>query len=278
MNDSTTLKIYGAGSIGNHLAHAARSKQWDVTICDIDVALIGQNEIYPSRYGKFDKQIKLCNLHTEKEPTESFDWIFIGTPPDTHVSIALSALNEKPKGILIEKPFSSPDLQGCKELFLKSKQMGIKIFVGYDHIFKKYNEFLKRSKNIKNIKSLDVYFREHWEGIFNAHPWLSGPDDSYLGFWKRGGGALSEHSHGLNLWQHIAYNLGVGRVKHVQASLKYVEEKKYSYDELAMLQLITEKGFMGSVIQDVVTKPSFKFMRLQGDEKSVEWECDQSLL
>ena len=34
MNDSTTLKIYGAGSIG--IIDMPRSKQWDVTICDID--------------------------------------------------------------------------------------------------------------------------------------------------------------------------------------------------------------------------------------------------
>ena len=32
----TKVKIYGAGSIGNHLAYACRSKGWDVTLCDID--------------------------------------------------------------------------------------------------------------------------------------------------------------------------------------------------------------------------------------------------
>ena len=31
-----SVKIYGAGSIGNHLSHACRNKNWDVTVCDID--------------------------------------------------------------------------------------------------------------------------------------------------------------------------------------------------------------------------------------------------
>ncbi len=30
-----------------------------------------------------------------------------------------------------------------------------------------------------------------------AHPWLAGPQDSYLGFWRRGGGASGEHSHAI---------------------------------------------------------------------------------
>lgn len=271
------VKIFGAGSIGNHLANAAIFKGWDVTITDIDSDALSRtkNKIYPSRYGKFNTNIKL--FHTDDVPKKGFDWIFIGTPPDTHVNIALSVLDERPKAILIEKPFSTPDLKGCQELYLKSKKMGIKIFVGYDHIVApSTNYFLEKSKTINNIQSLDVYFREHWEGIFNAHPWLSGPEDTYLGFWKRGGGALGEHSHGLNLWQYIANNIGLGRVKYVQASLKYVENRKCAYDKLAMLHLITEKGFVGNVIQDVITKPALKFMRLQGDDKSIEWQCRSS--
>ena len=44
------VKIIGAGSIGNHLAHASRSLGWQVDICDIDSrALVRTKEmIYPS--------------------------------------------------------------------------------------------------------------------------------------------------------------------------------------------------------------------------------------
>ena len=56
----TTVKIFGAGSIGNHLANAARVKGWGVTICDLDQNALSRtrNDIYPTRYGKFDEESK----------------------------------------------------------------------------------------------------------------------------------------------------------------------------------------------------------------------------
>ena len=43
------VKIFGAGSIGNHLAHASRKIGWDVSICDLDPEALKRtrNEIYP---------------------------------------------------------------------------------------------------------------------------------------------------------------------------------------------------------------------------------------
>ena len=55
------VKIYGAGSIGNHLSYACRNKGLDVTVCDIDESALSRmkNDIYPSRYGKWDNEIVL---------------------------------------------------------------------------------------------------------------------------------------------------------------------------------------------------------------------------
>ena len=39
------VKIYGAGSIGNHLARASRSMGWEVTISDVDEAA-GKKNIF----------------------------------------------------------------------------------------------------------------------------------------------------------------------------------------------------------------------------------------
>jgi 3-hydroxyacyl-CoA dehydrogenase len=39
------VKIYGAGSIGNHLAHACRTKGWDVTLCDKDPEVIKRGKV-----------------------------------------------------------------------------------------------------------------------------------------------------------------------------------------------------------------------------------------
>ena len=55
------VKIIGAGSIGNHLAHASRGKGWAVTLTDQDPAALQRTResIYPGRYGKWDDAIVL---------------------------------------------------------------------------------------------------------------------------------------------------------------------------------------------------------------------------
>ena len=46
---SLHVKVYGAGSIGNHLAHASRSLNWNVDVVDIDEdALVRMKEKYLS--------------------------------------------------------------------------------------------------------------------------------------------------------------------------------------------------------------------------------------
>lgn len=269
----TKVKIMGAGSIGNHLANAARTKGWDVTLCDIDPDALERTrvEIYPSRYGVWDECIKLCV--TGDEPRGGFDWIFIGTPPDSHVELALKAVEETPRGILVEKPVATPDLKDCQVLYEKAAKAGVRVFVGYDHVVAhSTTRFTTAACLIHEPQTLDVSFREHWAGIFNAHPWLSGPADTYLGYWMRGGGACGEHSHALNLWQHVAREIGAGRVTEVIASMDYVKIGRAEYDRIAMLNLRTEQGLLGRVVQDVVTRPPLKVARLQGATAAVEWQ------
>jgi predicted dehydrogenase len=149
--------------------------------------------------------------------------------------------------------------------------------VGYDHVVGRASERaieLVCAGEIGEVQTLDVEFREHWGGIFAAHPWLDGPADSYLGFWERGGGASGEHSHAINLWQHFAHVIGGGRVVEVDARLRYVEEGEARYDDLCSLHLRTESGLLGRVVQDVVTRPHRKRARIQGTTGAVEWVCN----
>ena len=268
------VKIYGAGSIGNHIAHACRQLEWNVVVCDIsDVALERmKKEIYPTRYGEWDPAIELYN--NKNAPVGDFDLIHIGTPPEFHISLALQSMRENPKGILIEKPLCCPSLDQAQELYEMSEASSTKVFVGYDHVVSKATqkaEELIKSGMIGEVETIDVEFREHWGGIFKAHPWLKGPDDSYLGFWQLGGGASGEHSHAANLWQHFAYVVDAGRVVEVEAMLTYVMEGKANYDSLCLLNLRTEAGLVGRVVQDVVTTPPRKRARIQGTLGAVEW-------
>src|SRR5688572_24467565 len=128
------VKIYGAGSIGNHLANASRFLGWAVDLVDTDKAALQrtQSDIYPKRYGKWDDAIGL--FQSGSEPKGGYDLIFVGTPPDSHLSLARSAVREQPKAILVEKPLCPPDLAGAQELLEESTAARGPVFVGYDHV------------------------------------------------------------------------------------------------------------------------------------------------
>jgi predicted dehydrogenase len=273
-----SIRIIGAGSIGNHLANAARSRNWSVTLTDIDPAALARakSEIYPGRYGSWDDEIIL------KDSREAFDEpvdvVFIGTPPDSHIKLALATIAKvKPRVLLVEKPLAGPDLKDCQALHDAVKAAGIFAAVGYNHCLGMNTvkaDALIRSGMLGKLKTLSTRTREHWAGIFNAHPWLSGPKDSYLGFSSRGGGACGEHSHAINIWQHFAHVAGANRVVEVSAALDRVTYGGLDYDQLALLTLKTEGGLTGDVIQDVVTLPAEKSARIQGENGFIDWRVN----
>ena len=268
------VKIYGAGSIGNHLSNASRACGWSVDLVDSDPSALERTrtKIYPERYGVWDESIRL--FESKNAPVGGYDLVMIGTPPESHVSLALSAVKERPRAILVEKPFCTPDMKQAQELHDLARENNIPIFTGYDHVVGQASEkFSELIHGVGEIETLDVEFREYWGGIFAAHPWLDGPSDSYLGFWNRAGGACSEHSHGINLWQHFAHVMGAGRVTEITGTLSYVSNENVEYDNLAFINLKTENGLVGRVVQDVVTSPPRKWARLQGSEGYVELQC-----
>lgn len=288
------VKIIGAGSIGNHLAQASRRMGWNVAITDADPAALERTktDIYPKRYGAWDSAINL--FKAGEEPKGGFDIIMIGTPPDSHMKLALAAIAEDPKLLHIEKPMATPNLAGAAEFEAAMREHPQTIVtVGYDHAVSESAEYVRdfvsgqlaevqppqvggstsENRPIGEILALDVEFREHWKGIFAAHPWLAGPRDTYLGYWRRGGGAGGEHSHALHLWLYFARALGWNGAKEVKAMFDMHTEGQAEYDRIAAFLLKTENGGMGRVVQDVITYPARKWARLQGGKGYIEWHC-----
>ncbi len=271
------VKIIGAGSIGNHLAQASRRMGWDVAVADSDPGALERmkNEIYPKRYGAWDPAIQL--FPAGKEPKAGFDIIIIGTPPDTHMKLAAAAIKEKPRLLHIEKPLCAPDLKGVKEFQrLMRHRPKTMVTVGYDHAVSAGIEAVRdmaRKDIIGKVITFDVEFREHWKGIFSAHPWLAGPWDTYLGYWKRGGGAGGEHSHALHLWLFFSRMLGWGGAREVKALFDFKKERGAEYDRIAEFLIRAQKGGVGRVVQDVVTYPVRKRAFLQGEKGFIEWHC-----
>ncbi len=274
------VKILGAGSIGNHLAQASRRMGWDVTVVDPDPTALERmkSDLYPKRYGAWDPVIELFTTGTE--PRGGFDIIMIGTPPDVRMKLALAALEENPRLLHLEKPLCTPFLEGVDE-FVAARQSHSDaiVTIGYDHAVSEGIEAvgdLIRQGIIGNIITLDVEFREHWKGIFSAHPWLAGPWETYLGYWKRGGGAGGEHSHALHLWQHFALLIGAGNIQDTASFLDFKEDHGAEYDRIAAFLVKTERGFIGRVVQDVVTFPVRKWLLVLGEKGFIEWHCNGS--
>lgn len=274
------VKIIGAGSIGNHLAQASRRIGWNVVVVDRDPAALERmkTDIYPTRYGSWDEAIKL--FESGQEPTGGFDIIMLGTPPDVRMILALAAIDEKPKILHLEKPLCTPLLEHIPEFMEKMKRNSETIVtVGYDHGVAASVEYivdLLTKKTVGDILTIDVEFRAHWRDIFNAHPWLNGPADTYLGFWQRGGGAGGEHSHALHLWQNFAFHAGWGDIKEIKSMVDIQSRDGAEYDQFAGFLLKTNHNHYGRVIQDVITIPTKKWARIQGTDGFIEWLCEST--
>ncbi|WP_446011742.1 Gfo/Idh/MocA family protein [Candidatus Electrothrix sp.] len=272
--NSVEVVIYGAGSIGNHMAHACRNKDWHVTMVDPDSVALERTrrEIYPSRYGQWDESIDLV---FPDDVDGTADLVIIGTPPDLHMEIASAVLRgQPPQVMLIEKPLCTPDLDGYEEVAALVKKTGTIVLTGYNHVVTKNTkkaEQILTSHDFGKPQTIMVRWLEHWGGIFGAHPWLSGPSDSYLGYSVRGGGACGEHSHGINLFQHFARFLGQGDIKKVSCMMSEVEDGAAQYDRVSSLNVQTDSGMTGLVVQDVVTEPAVKMLRIQFEKGYLEW-------
>lgn len=261
------VKIIGAGSIGNHLANACRSCGMLVDLVDNDPIALQRTkeEIYPERYGVWDQEINL--YLSSEQPRSGHDIIFVGTPPDTHLKVALEAVTESPKLIVIEKPLCDLNFKELEPLIRAANTNNIRLMVGYDHAvsesFQYFEEIVRQSQK---INTLDVEFREHWGGIFAAHPWLDGPKDSYLGFYQRGGGALAEHSHGLHLYVYLCSVLNLGEITDITANIGYEINDVVQFDRISLLNIKTEKGVIGRCVQDVVTTNVNKIVNVTTEE------------
>jgi len=266
--------VIGAGSIGNHLAHACRQKNWQIVVFDIDKEALTRMEtdIYPARYGRWDDDIKLTSIMPSGD---SFDLVIIGTPPDHHINVAFDVIRAVKMDVLvIEKPLCPSDMGGVPELFDLINREEVTALIGYNHNLcenTRYAENLIEEGLIGEPISMHVRWLEYWGGIFKAHPWLDGPYDSYLGYIERGGGACHEHSHAISIWAHFSHYLGQGKIREINATMQYFSDGKVRYDQSSLLNVKSEKGLVGSIILDVATEPAQKNLRIQGSEGFIEW-------
>jgi|688.fasta_scaffold12516_5 hypothetical protein len=277
MNNTSEKKIliFGAGSIGNHMSFAARKLGFKVFVTDIDSKALNRmkNNIYPKRYGKWDKSITQLDYKSlNKKREEIFNIIVIGTPPKTHNDILKFCINNlKYKKILIEKPLYVYNQKFDTNLIKKSKN----IFCGYNHsVSKSFQFFLKKIKiHKKKINLVDVKWKEGWSGIIKAHYWLKDEFQSYLGNIKIGGGSLHEHSHGIHLLIIILETLKLDIVKFkIFKKIFFKKKFKKKYDNFCNI-IGSNKTKIFKYETDLLTFPHKKEISVIGKNISITWSC-----
>ncbi len=255
--------IFGSGSIGNHLANACRQVNLTVNITDIsfDALMRMKNKIYPSRYSKWDKNIKLINYNEVFKLKKNFDLVMVGTPPITHNDLIKKIFaNLNFEKIMIEKPFTSHKIKfNEKKLHLLSTKK--KIFIGYNHSISKAFEYFRRSIaniNKDNIKMINVKWQEGWKGILNAHYWNKNEYSTYLGNLAYGGGCTHEHSHGLHIIVCLSDILKFKLPKKL-FYFRHLEKKntKIYYDSYVNVSWQI-KNFSINYVSDLISEPANK--------------------
>ena len=275
------VRIVGAGSIGNHLANAFVNNGFNVEVTDKDFKALERmkNEIYPQRFGSWDERI---NIITESAMKEfATDVLVIGTPPDTHLQVVFEQLNMcTPRLVFIEKPLANADISLLDVLNEIFSSRNIRVIVGYNHRLTLNTEIAVEllNKNIVGkVLSITSQTRESWNGILKAHPWLNGPEDTYLASIDKGGGALFEHSHALNLLLYFIDICNLDRIELLTASLDIVSSENANYDRFSFLTMVNKSGNIFHVIQDVVTNPPLKELRINGTAGDLIWRTSNTL-
>jgi predicted dehydrogenase len=205
-----------------------------------------------------------------------FDAIFICTPPNVHIEEALNQMGIlSPKLLLIEKPLSSP--KELNNLFILENLCELKnsrFFVGYNHRLTENTVYMSKlilENNFGKMKFIRANFRENWQGILDAHPWLHKPSDSYLGHTYQGGGSLFEHSHGLDLLLYVANLAGLTTTKIKSVAFSKFSNDVSSYDENVIAVFDFGDNVLGLLEQNVFTSPPEKKLVIEYEKAKIVW-------
>ena len=273
------ILIFGAGSIGNHMANACLKLGYQVYITDNSSKALNfmREKLFLKRYGYWDdkniKQINFEDINNLK--SIFFDLIIIGTPPNSHYLLAeLCNKTFKFKNMLIEKPICS--FKEDQNKFLKYyKHNSKRIFCGYNHSIspgiKKILDISRENK--RKLKFIEVKWKEGWTGILNAHYWLKDEFSSYLGDIKKGGGALQEHSHGLHLSIYFLERLISQNYKIIDSKSFFKMKKKKKYDFYNIINFESMKKNLSLEI-DLLEPNSLKQITITFDKMTIRWICN----
>ena len=233
------ILIFGSGSIGTHHANAAITLKNDVFITDKNNSQLEnmKQNIYPQRYGKWDNKINCISYNKVFNLRKNFDLIIIGIPPKLHLQVLKKCIKHfNFKKILVEKPLC---VYNQNLNFLKEPKLRKKVFCGYNHsISESFQFFLKNLKKIdkKELLDINLIWKESFNLVLKAHPWILSLKDSYLAKTKNGGGVSHEYSHAIHLFVLLNEVLFQNKKIEFKKKIVFKRQKDTFYDQIVKLQ------------------------------------------
>ena len=264
--------IFGAGSIGTHHANAARQLNCEVTICDINNSKFDymRENLYPSRYNKWDNAIKFRLLKDIFKNKVKYDLIVIGIPPSKHLDLLKKCcLYLNFKKILIEKPLC---VYSQKYDFIKNLACKDKLYCGFNHSVSKSITFFldKIRKNvIGEIKSIEINWKEDFNLILKAHPWIKNLNDCYLSNISDGGGGAHEYSHAIHMAL-VLKNFIFKKPLSMTYDLTYKKLNKKQYDSETIISFYNKLQRLNLTI-NTLSNPCQKNIKITGSKGKLYW-------
>lgn len=189
--------------------------------------------------------------------SNSIDAVYIATPNNTHIPIALKALNCR-KHVLIEKPLSH-NLNNIYKIDSKNFNHLIKA-VGFK---KRYGAGIQELNNkIKNWNRKNIYAKFVWKRPRPVMNWKFDYDIS-------GGGIIVDlGSHVFDLFEYI-----FGKIKRLKANISFSKEKS-NIDETAQINFDFICGAKASIDLDWQTKVNEQYWEVTTPNRKILWKRD----
>jgi len=270
--------IFGCGSVGAHHANAAKTLGYEVFLTDINAKqfIFFKDKLYPKRYKKWDYKIKFINYKKVFNLSDCFDFIIIGTSPKNHISVLMKCKKKlKYKKIIVEKPFCvfNQNFELLRNSLVKEK-----IFCGFNHILSKsINHIFKiiKEKKLGKIKLVQIEWKEDFNNVMKAHPWIQNLANSYLSNIKIGGGGIHEYSHALHLALSIKSLIFKESKMRIFSQIYYKNIKNSYYDYISNI-FFKIKDCLFKININTISNPDIKNIRILGHKGSLLWVRNQS--
>ena len=273
MNSNHKVLVFGAGSVGAHHINAARKLNCDVFVTDInnDQLIYLEKKLYPSRYKKWDKKINILKYKDVYKIKEKFHLVVLGISPFYHQAELIKCIKRlKFKRILVEKPLFVAGQKIKKELINKHKK---KIFCGFNHEVSKSILYLKKYiKKMSKIYKVNIEWKESFDYLLAAHPWVKNINQTYLSDLSFGGGVLHEFSHAVHLMNNIKYLCLKNKSVKISSNLKFKRNNRNKKYDIQSSIFFDNDDIMFSTHIDGISIPAKKKIEIHSKNETCVWE------